>query len=270
MERSENKGPPRKRVKREVLDGLPIWLVLIHSSMAEPVSNHLGQPVGFPLRDWEPPPKPPREPMSGRFCRVEPLDPARHGQELHAANSLDRDGAMWTYLAYGPFPAFQSYQQWLWESSQSQDPVFYTIVDLASERAAGVAGYLRIDPAGGSIEVGHIAYSPPLQRTPAATEAMFLMLQRVFQLGYRRCEWKCDALHARSRAAAERLGFSFEGVFRQATVYKGRNRDTAWFSVIDGEWPGLERAFSQWLDPSNFDRQGRQRMRLASFRRSGR
>jgi RimJ/RimL family protein N-acetyltransferase len=128
-----------------------------------------------------------------------------------------------------------------------------------------VASYLRIEPASGSIEVGHINYSPLLQRTPAATEAMYLMMQRVFDLGYRRYEWKCDALNARSRAAAQRLGLSFEGVFRQATVYKGRNRDTAWYAAIDQEWPALQAAFLQWLDPANFDEDGRQRLRLADL-----
>ncbi len=136
---------------------------------------------------------------------------------------------------------------------------------LSTNKAIGVASYLRIDPASGSIEVGHINYSPMLQRTPAATEAMYLMMQRVFELGYRRYEWKCDALNARSRAAAQRYGFSFEGVFRQATVYKGRNRDTAWYAAIDQEWPALQAAFLQWLDPANFDQDGRQRVRLADL-----
>ena len=145
------------------------------------------------------------------------------------------------------------------------DPLFHAIIDSATGKAIGVASYLRIDPASGSIEVGHINYSPLLQRTPAATEAMYLMMQRVFELGYRRYEWKCDALNARSRAAAQRYGFSFEGVFRQATVYKGRNRDTAWYAAIDQEWPALQAAFLQWLDPANFDQDGRQRVRLADL-----
>ena len=147
----------------------------------------------------------------------------------------------------------------------SNDPLFHAIVDNATGKAIGLASYLRIDPASGSIEVGHINYSPLLQRTPAATEAMYLMMQRVFELGYRRYEWKCDALNARSRAAAQRYGFSFEGIFRQATVYKGRNRDTAWYAIIDREWPALQAAFLQWLDPSNFDADGRQRVRLADL-----
>ena len=232
--------------------------------MAELV-NHLGQPIGFPVGDWAPPPRPPREPLTGRFCRVEPLNPDRHGKDLFAANALDTQGAMWTYLPYGPFPTLETYHHWLRENCQTHDPLFYAIIDVATAHAAGVAAYLRIAPDAGSIEVGHVAYSPLLQRTPAATEAMFLMMRRAFQLGYRRYEWKCDAFNVKSRAAAERLGFSFEGVFRQAIVYRGRNRDTAWFSVIDREWPELEKAFLRWLDPSNFDQQGRQRVRLADF-----
>ena len=200
--------------------------------------------------------------MPGRFCRVEPLNPATHGEELHSANSLDTGGAMWTYLPYGPFESLASYREWLVESARSTDPLFYAIVASTSGKAIGLASYLRIAPASGSIEVGHLNYSPLLQRSAAATEAMFLMMQRAFELGYRRYEWKCDALNAPSRAAAQRLGFSFEGVFRQATVYKGRNRDTAWYTVIDREWPELKRAFERWLDPSNFDANGQQRMPL--------
>jgi RimJ/RimL family protein N-acetyltransferase len=144
----------------------------------------------------------------------------------------------------------------------SADPLFFAVVDAASGRAAGVASYLRIDPVNGVIEVGHLAFAPQLQRTRVATEAMYLMMKHAFSLGYRRYEWKCDALNAPSRRAAERLGFTFEGVFRQAIVYKGRSRDTAWFSVIDSEWPVLETAFLAWLDPDNFDADGRQRRSL--------
>ncbi len=228
--------------------------------------NHLGRPIGFPLDHWKPPLSPPRQPMTGRFCRLEPLAPELQGADLYAANSLDSRGAMWTYLPYGPFETREEYLGWLRANCLTHDPLFHAVIDLRTGRAAGVASYLRIDPPNGSIEVGHIAYSPLLQRTPAGTEAMFLMMQRAFQLGYRRYEWKCDALNASSRAAAERLGFSFEGVFRQAAVYKGRNRDTAWYSVIDSDWPRLEEAFRRWLAPANFDEQGRQRVSLAHCR----
>ena len=229
------------------------------------ILNLLGQPVGFPVGQWTPPSWPAREPMVGRFCRVVPLDPDQHALELHAANTADATGAMWTYLPYGPFESREIYRAWLHEHGRSDDPLFYTIVDRTTAKPVGHAAYLRILPASGSIEVGHVNYSPLLQRTPAATEAMFLMMQRAFALGYRRYEWKCDALNAKSRAAALRLGFSFEGVFRQATVYKGRNRDTAWFSILDREWPALEAAFRRWLDPSNFDERGAQRVRLSEL-----
>ena len=172
---------------------------------------------------------------------------------------------MFTYLAYGPFDSFDAYLTWLQGVSRTEDPLFFAIVDAASGKAAGVASYLRIDPASGSVEVGHIAYAPALQRTRAATEAMYLMMQRAFTLGYRRYEWKCDALNEKSRAAAERLGLSYEGIFRQATVYKGRNRDTAWYAAIDSEWSALDAAFRRWLDPQNFDAEGRQRVRLGDL-----
>jgi RimJ/RimL family protein N-acetyltransferase len=231
----------------------------------EELINQLGQPIGSPLGSWVAARKPNREVLKGRFGRLEPMDPARHGRDLYAANSLDAGGAMWTYLPYGPFPTFDSYDAWLQANNRGDDPLFFTIVDIATGKAVGKAAYLRITPESGSIEVGHVVFSPALQRSPAATEAMFLMMRRAFQLGYRRYEWKCDALNAKSRAAAERLGFVFEGVFRQATVYKGRNRDTAWYSIVDREWPRLQQAFLRWLHPSNFDECGQQRIRLADF-----
>lgn len=228
-------------------------------------SSDTSQPVGFPVPDWTPRPRPEGATLSGRFCRVEALDATRHGDELFEAFSAD-DGRMWTYMPYGPFPDRAAYQAWLAQHAPSRDPLFHAIVDATSGEALGVASYLRIDPANGCIEVGHIALSPRLQRSAAATEAMYLMMRQAFELGYRRYEWKCDALNAPSRAAAARLGFSFEGIFRQAVVVKGRNRDTAWFSVIDKEWPALAAAFEAWLAPGNFDDQGRQRQSLASLR----
>ena len=227
--------------------------------------NDLGQPVGPDVRDWKPPPVPPREPLQGRFCRVEPLDAERHADALYDAYALDTEGRMWTYLFTGPFPTRDSYRDWAVKASRSSDPLFHAIVDVTTGKAVGVAAYMRIDPANGCIEIGNLAFSPLLQRTPAATEAMYLMMRRVFELGYRRYEWKCDALNAPSRAAAKRLGFSFEGIFRQAVIYKGRSRDTAWFSIIDREWPGLKTAFERWLDPANFDERGKQRARLSEL-----
>lgn len=229
--------------------------------------NPLGQPVGYPLPDWTPRPLPPRTPMAGRFCRVEPLDPERHAASLFDAYALDAEGRNWTYLAYGPFPDAGAYRAWAEGAAASTDPLFHTIVDAAGGRAVGVASYLRIDRNAGVIEVGHLNFSPLIQRGPVATEAMALMMRRAFdELSYRRYEWKCDSLNAPSRAAAERLGFTYEGTFRQATVYKGRNRDTAWYSITDREWPAVHAAFDAWLDPANFDGDGRQRRRLAELR----
>lgn len=218
------------------------------------------------MPDWSPRPAPLHTAMEGRFCRVEPLDAARHADELFEANLLDAEGRNWTYLFVGPFETLKDYRGWLEKIAVLDDPLFHAIIDLKSEKAIGVATYMRVDRVNGVIEVGNINYSPLLQRTPAATEVMFLMMSRVFdELGYRRYEWKCDSLNAPSRAAALRLGFQFEGIFRQAVVYKGRNRDTAWFSMIDSEWPALKRAYQQWLAPENFDVEGRQRRKLAQL-----
>jgi len=225
-------------------------------------------PVGFPVPGWTPRPRPSRAPMAGRWCRLEPLDPGRHARLLFEAYSLDAAQLNWTYLSVGPFGTPDEYTRWVEKAAQSEDPLFHAVVDAESEAAAGVAAFLRIDPANGVIEIGHLNFSPRLQRTRAATEAIALMLRRAFdELGYRRVEWKCDSLNAASRRAAERFGFTFEGVFRQAMVYKGRNRDTAWYSIVDREWPPLRAAFEAWLAPENFDEQGRQRRRLAEFRK---
>ena len=180
-------------------------------------TNGLGQPIGEPVPGWTARPRPPRAPLEGRFCRVEPLDPAHHAAELVAANRQDAAGAMWTYMAYGPFADEAAYRRWAAAMATSEDPLFHAIRDRRTGQAAGVAAYLRIEPAVGVIEIGHIALAPALQRTAAATEAMYLLMRRAFdELGYRRYEWKCDALNAPSRAAALRLGFRFEGIFRQA------------------------------------------------------
>ena len=224
------------------------------------------QPVGFPLQRWTPRPRPPMNAMIGRSCRVEPLDVDKHASDLYEANLDDSTGQNWTYLPAEPFESLKAYSAWLTTVSAAADVLFHAIVDQATGRAIGVAAYLRIDPANGVIEVGHLNFSPRLQRRIAATEAMFLMMKRAFdELGYRRYEWKCDSLNGPSRRAAERLGFQFEGIFRQAVVYKGRNRDTAWFSIIDREWPALKSAFDQWLNPANFDESGQQKVRLSEL-----
>jgi RimJ/RimL family protein N-acetyltransferase len=229
-------------------------------------TNQFGQPIGPPLPNWVPPPLPPRQPMAGRFCRLEPLDPAVHSPDLHDAYTAG-DGRSWTYLACGPFATFESFLQWQNSIHPSTDPLFFALIELSSGKAAGMASYMRIAPAAGSIEVGHIHYSPALQRKPAATEAMYLMMRWAFEAGYRRYEWKCDALNAASRRAAERLGLTFEGIFRQATVYKGRSRDTAWYSALDSEWSRLRIAFESWLSPDNFDSAGQQRISLSDLTR---
>jgi RimJ/RimL family protein N-acetyltransferase len=204
--------------------------------------------------------------MTGRFCTVEPLDPERHAAQLFDAFAED-DGRMWTYLPRGPFASTADYREWAAGAARLDDPLTHAIIDNASGAAIGTAAYMRIDEAFGVIEIGSITYSPRLQRRPAGTEAMYLMMRRVFdELAYRRYEWKCNSLNMPSRAAALRLGFWYEGLFRQATITRGRNRDTTWFSVIDSEWPTLRTAFERWLDPANFDAQGRQRQSLASLR----
>jgi RimJ/RimL family protein N-acetyltransferase len=233
-----------------------------------PDTNPLGQPIGFPVPDWKPAARPARKSMTGRFCRLEPLDAAPHAVDLFAANALDAEGRNWTYLPYGPFDSFDSYKSWVEQVSATADPLFFAIVSLATGKAVGVASYLRIDPANGSIEVGHLNFSPLMQRTPIATEAIHLMMKEAFALGYRRYEWKCNALNLPSRQAALRLGFSFEGIFRQAAVSKGRNRDTAWYAAIDREWPALDEAFRTWLSPDNFDDAGTQCVALSSLTES--
>ena len=226
-------------------------------------TNELGQPIGFDVAGWSARPRPPKSVMQGRYVRLEPADPATHAADLFAAFSADRENRIWTYLPYGPFRAVEEVDAWMRATCLGDDPVFYVIVEQATGKAVGVASYLRIEPATGVIEVGHINYAPALQPPRGATEAMYLMMARVFdELGYRCYEWKCDALNAPSRAAAERLGFSYEGLFRQATMYKGRNRDTAWYSIIDTEWPRIKAAFEAWLDVANFDADGRQKQPL--------
>ena len=229
--------------------------------------NELNQPVGFPVPDWETRPRPAKEQINGRYCHLEPVNPASHAADLFTAYQADETGANWTYMGYGPFATFAAFESWLTATCLGNDPLFFAIINAKTGKAVGVASYLRIVPQMGAIEVGHIHFAPAMQKTAVATEAMYLMMRYVFdELGYRRYEWKCDALNAASRKAALRLGFQFEGVFRQALIYKGRNRDTAWFSIVDQEWPQLKQAFEQWLAPENFDENGRQRQSLAAFR----
>jgi RimJ/RimL family protein N-acetyltransferase len=218
--------------------------------------------LGEELPDWTPPPWPGPLALEGRYARLEPLAPA-HAPALFAANRVD--DAIWDYLPYGPFAHEADYAAWVARMAGKADPLFFAVIDREQGRPGGVASLLRIAPEAGSIEVGHICYAPALQRTRAASEAIFLLADWVFREGYRRFEWKCDALNRRSRQAAERFGFSYEGVFRQATVVKGRNRDTAWFAMTDGDWGCLKPAWEAWLSPGNFDAEGRQRQRLGDL-----
>ncbi len=221
--------------------------------------------LGDPVANWTPPRRPDRSAIEGRHVRLEPLEAEAHAFDLHAAFQ-GHDG-LWDYMPYGPFASASAYHRWAREREGGDDPRFFVLRDTSTGRCGGIASYLRITPEAGSIEVGHICISPSMQRGVAATEAMFLMMAWAFQAGYRRYEWKCNALNLPSRRAAQRLGFSFEGIFRQHMVIKGHNRDSAWFSVIDSEWPALAEAYAVWLSPTNFDRAGRQRERLSDLTR---
>jgi RimJ/RimL family protein N-acetyltransferase len=214
---------------------------------------------------------PERVPLEGTLVRLQPVDVAAHGESLYAlSHARPEHAALWTYLPYGPFKDEATFTGWLAERAASSDPLFFALVEAQTGRASGMASYLNIVPANGSIEIGHIWFAPPLQKTRAATEAIFLMMRHVFDdLGYRRLEWKCNALNEASMRAARRFGFTYEGTFRQHMVVKCRNRDTAWFSILDREWPAIRAAFERWLDPGNFDAAGRQRKNLAALMPSG-
>lgn len=225
------------------------------------VNNHF---IGEPVENWQACKRPKKSDMQGRYCRVSPLVVEKHAQQLYQFYNSDEN---WVYLAYGPFATYDDFVVWLKQTCTSNDPLFYVVINNKDNSVIGMVSYLRIEPQVGVIEVGHINYSPVLQRTPLATEAMFLMMKHVFDdLGYRRYEWKCDALNEKSNKAALRFGFTFEGIFRQATLYKGRNRDTAWYSIIDSEWSNLRKAFESWLAPDNFDANGKQQQSLVDFR----
>ncbi|MFZ1470664.1 MAG: GNAT family protein [Paracoccaceae bacterium] len=221
--------------------------------------------LGTLVNDWTPPPRPGLDPIEGRTVRLEPLSADAHAAELfHAFSGHD---ALWDYMPYGPFASASAYHRWAKERESAEDPRFFVMRDLATGQCGGIASYLRIAPEAGSIEVGHICISPRMQRGLAATEAMWLLMDWAFRAGYRRYEWKCNALNMASRRAAQRLGFSYEGIFRNHLVVKGRNRDTAWFAITDGDWPALSEAFRAWLSPANFDAQGRQKERLSDLTR---
>jgi len=210
---------------------------------------------------------PARAPIEGRDVRLEPLDPARHGADLFAAATAGEAAReSWRYLGVGPWTDEGPFRAWLRDCSAAFDPVFMAIRERAGGRVVGMASFLNVAPKNGSIEIGHIWFGPALQRTRAATEALFLMLcYALDDLGYRRMEWKCNALNEPSRAAARRLGFRFEGIFFQHTIVKGRSRDTAWYSILDHEWPVLRANMETWLSPGNFGADGRQKRSLAAL-----
>lgn len=219
------------------------------------------------LANWTPRERPHRVTMEGHYVRLAPLDAARHGDALFAASATADSDRRFRWLGEQPPRDRGEFQAWLMRVEASQDPLWFVVIDKASGRIAGRQTFMRIDAANGVVEIGNILWNPPVARKPAATEALFLFARHAFdQLGYRRLEWKCNNENEPSKRAALRFGFSFEGVFRQHMIVKGRNRDTAWFAMIDEDWPTLRRAFEEWLDPANFDTVGRQRRRLEKVR----
>jgi len=220
-----------------------------------------------PRLHWSPVDPPDRVPLHGRFVSLEPFDSARHAEALYrASHGENLDPALWLYLGYGPWPDAAAYRPWVEEHARSADPLFFAIVPNGGD-AAGQATYMRIDANNGVIEIGHIWFGPALQKTKAATEAIYLLAKHAFDdLGYRRFEWKCHALNQRSRNAAERFGFTYEGTFRNAIIQRDRNRDTAWYSITDEEWPRIRDAFENWLADGNFDADGRQIRSLKEIR----
>jgi RimJ/RimL family protein N-acetyltransferase len=220
------------------------------------------------LSGWRPRPRPARVTLEGRYARLEPLDAARHGDQLFAASMAPGAEERFRYLPDSPQER-AAFGGWLARSAASEDPLFHAVIDSASGRCEGRQALMRIVPEHGVIEIGSILWGPAIARTRVATEALYLCARYAFDdLGYRRFEWKCNARNEPSRRAAQRFGFTYEGTFRQHWVVKGLNRDTAWFSIIDREWPALKKCFERWLEPANFDRQGRQKVRLADFRQS--
>ena len=217
------------------------------------------------VNNFSEPPHPAGISIEGKLVSLRPLVASNYSEELFLSNSLDKDGINWAYLPYGPFKTELEYHKWIESFEKNDDPVFFAIISKKLNKAIGIASYLRINPADGLIEVGHINYSPLLQRTTEATEAMFLMMKWAFDNGYRRYEWKCNALNLRSRNSAQRLGFSYEGVFRQMAIVKGQNRDTAWFAIIDKEWEKVEDCFNQFLSDGNFDKDGRPMISLSNL-----
>ncbi len=240
-----NQKPPRTRLEPRVLSGEPV----------DPLP-----PALYPSRS----------PRAGYYARLEPVDSEIHGSELYrAGHSDERALRIWDYMAYGPFDTESSFHAWLRQCSASADTVFYAVIDDSRSSAQGMASLMDIQPIAGSIEIGHIWFAPALQRSREATEALFLLMEYALgELRYRRLQWKCNALNQASRDAALRLGFAFEGVLYQHQIPKGRNRDTAYYSILDYEWPLIREQYVRWLDASNFDEAGRQRCSLSELNRT--
>ncbi len=224
--------------------------------------NEFGQPIGPPLPEWKEAEVPPENTMVGLHTSLSPLNCEHHGEDLFESFACDQAGKNWTYLPYGPFKDRAEFKSWLEATSLAGDPRLYVVIARGQSQAVGLLAWMNIQRDVGSVEIAHVHFSPLLQRRPAATEAVYLLIKEAFNRGYRRCEWKCDSLNAASKTAAERFGFQFEGRFRNARVYKGRSRDTDWYSIIDSEWPRLNKRFQDWLSPENFDAKGQQRKRL--------
>ena len=230
-------------------------------------TNEFGQTIGLPVANWTPRPQPGAVTLTGRHCRLEPLDATAHAADLFAAYRSAGDDSDWTYLSMEPFGSVEQYREYADKAARSVDPRHFAVIDASSDRAIGTLALLRIDPANGVIEVGSVAFSPLLKQSTRSTEAHYLLMAYAFDvLGYRRYEWKCDDLNGPSRKAAERLGFQYEGTFRRAAIYKGRNRDTAWYSIIGEDWPTIKAAFDAWLSLDNFDVDGKQHRSLATIR----
>lgn len=230
--------------------------------------NEFGQVIGETMINWKGSTFPCRSSVVGKYCKIVPLHLEHHLEDLFEAFQNDLDSSLWTYMSFGPFKGFGEFKEFLTEKSKSKDPLFYVIENIEDNKVLGLLSMMRIKPEMGVLEIGNITFSRRIQKTVMATEAMFLMMKLVFEdWGYRRYEWKCDALNEPSRVAAIRLGFQFEGIFRQGMIYKNRTRDTAWFSIIDSEWINLKNSFELWLSPENFDENGIQKKSLNEFQK---
>lgn len=225
--------------------------------------NQFGQVLGHLVENWIPCQRPAKVFIQGRYCILEPIEINKHAVKLFDVLAIDNQGESWTYLPYGPFDTINEFKNWLVKTMSDNDTLLYAILDVKTQESIGISGYLRMDPEHGVIEIGHLHFSALLKQTSLATEAIYLMLRHVFdELKFRRCEWKCNDLNEPSRRAAERFGFIFEGIFRQNYIFKNRNRDTAWFSIIDSEWGAIKEKFEKWLNPNNFDAKGKQILKL--------